>query len=583
MIRIEFKRLIVGCGVVLGLLLTASVSRADSDSEIIAKINELIKQGWEDNEVKPSERASDAEFARRSALDIAGQIPEYQELVDFLDDESRDKRQRWIDEQLDDPGYIRSFTSIWGDKLVGRQNNNGGGRAALNQWLRNTFRVNLPYDQFVRDLVSASGNSEENGAVVFLASHLNEMAVPATAITAKLFLGRQVQCTQCHNHPFNDWQQSQFWGMNAFFRGTQRQGRGNMGGIMLTDNPAPLEVDFEKRNGTTIVTSRMFFDGTRVTKDASTGDFTSLVKAGVRTTPVDEEAAATRPRQQLANFILDKEKPYMAETQVNRMWGHFFGYGFTKPIDDMGPHNPSSHPELLPYLSKQFQEAGYDNKRLIRWITNSDAYNLTSQGTSENTYDNPAAGEMPLFSHMYLKLFRAAQLYDSLLIATAADESGRSGDQAERQRQTWLRQFVQTFGTDENDEATTFNGTIPQALLLMNGGLTNSALNGGRGSTLQAIITSKSGKPNEKVVRPKTARAARLAAIKAAKSKSQNIPDKIESLFLVALSRRPTASELDAFNNAYVEAGYTDPVVGLQDVFWALINSNEFIINHRVL
>lgn len=582
MIRIEFKRLIAGCGVALALLLSASVSRADSDSEIVAKINELIRQGWEDNEVKPSEIASDAEFARRSSLDIAGHIPEYQTLVDFLEDESRDKRQLWVADLLDDPGYIRSFTSIWGDKLVGRQNNNGGGRAALNRWLRNTFRVNQPYDEFVRDLVSASGSSEEpnNGAVVFLASHLNEMAVPATAITARLFLGRQVQCTQCHNHPFNDWQQSQFWGMNAFFRGTRRQGRGNMGGITLTDNPAPLQVDFEKRNGTSVAVTRMFFDGTKVEKSAADIDIADVVKTGVRTTPVLDEAAGARPRQQLADFILDREKPYMAETQVNRLWGHFFGYGFTKPIDDMGPHNPSSHPELLPYLAKQFQEAGYDNKRLIRWITSSEAYGLTSQGHKDNAYDNPGAGEMPLFSHAYPKLFRAEQLYDSLLIATAADESNRNGTQAEAQRQTWLRQFVQTFGTDENDEATTFNGTIPQALLLMNGGLTGSALNVGRGSVLQSIITSTSGKPNEKRVVPKSARAARLAAIKAAKSKSNNIPAKIESLFLVALSRKPSPAEMDAFNEAYVDGGYTDPTVGLQDVFWALINSNEFIINH---
>lgn len=579
--RIAFKRLMVGCGVVAALLMTSSSIQADSDSEVIAKINELIGRGWEDNEVKPSPRASDAEFARRSALDIAGRIPEYAELVEFLEDEARDKRQLWIDRLLDDPGYIRSFTTIWGDKLVGRQNNAGGGRAALNRYLRNTFRVNLPYDEFVKELVTAEGNSQDNGAVVFLASHLNEMAVPATAITARLFLGRQVQCTQCHNHPFNDWQQSQFWGMNAFFRGTRRSGRGNDGGINLIDNPASLEVDFEKRNGTNVFVSRMFFDGDTGGGSSKGQDIVALIKGGVRVAPADADRRQVKPRTELANFILDKEKSYLSEAQVNRMWGHFFGYGFTKPIDDMGPHNPASHPELLPYLAQQFKEAGYDNKRLIRWITSSDAYHLTSVGTSENDYDKPSAGEMPLFSKMYPKQFRAEQLYDSLLIATAAEQSGRNQTQAEQQRQTWLRQFVQTFGTDENDENSSFNGTIPQALLLMNGGLTNSALNGGRGSVLQRVVASTSGALVDDGPRPKPGtRAARLAAIRAARAGNKNIPKKIESLFLVALSRRPTDSELDAFNEAYQAAGYSDPVVGLQDVFWALINSNEFIINH---
>lgn len=561
------------CGAVL---LSSGESRADSDSEVISKINDYIRQGWEDNEVSPSAQADDSEFARRVALDICGRIPSYKELTTFLEDENREKRRRFVDNLLDHEDYIRNWTGIWGNLLVGRSNNRGGGRAALDRWLRNSLYSNTPYDDFVRELITAEGSSDENGAVVFLSSHLNEMAVPATAITSRLFLGRQVQCTQCHNHPFNDWQQSQFWGMNAFFRGTRRQGNPNRGAVTLTDAPSATSVSFEKRNGTTQMTYRQFFDGSG----------TSIEKLDVTVDPFERAAknrnrAQTKPREELASYVTDASKPYLGETQANRMWGHFFGFGFTKPVDDLGPHNPASHPELLSYLGQQFRESGYDNKRLIRWITASEAYNLTSQFNEENTYDDPAAGEMPVFSHMYLKQFRAEQLYDSLLIATAADQANRSSEQAEAQRATWLRQFVRTFGTDENDESTSFNGTIPQALLLMNGQLMDNALGGGQGSFLRKVVLSATGRPDEDAEsRPRTARAARLAALRAARSRGKNTTAKIETLFLVALARKPSPEELDAFNEVYSNGGYKDPVQGLQDIFWALLNSNEFIINH---
>ncbi|MBL6706978.1 MAG: DUF1549 domain-containing protein [Planctomycetaceae bacterium] len=576
------KNLSIRPSIALCLLATFAVSlqtsnlRADSDSDIVAKINEHIRQGWEDNEVTPSDKADDAEFARRAALDIVGRIPTYSELTTFLDSEAGDKRERFVDQLLDHEDYIRNSASIWGNLLVGRSNNRGGGRAALDRWLRNAIYTNIPYDQFVKELLTAEGSSDENGAVVFLSSHLNEMAVPATSITARLFLGRQLQCTQCHNHPFNDWQQAQFWGMNAFFRGTQRQGNPNRGAVTLTDSPAATMVDFEKRNGTMQSARRQFFDGdgAKVAELDVTVDILELRNRG-------QQRALAKPRTELADYITDPSKPFLAETQVNRVWGQLFGYGFTKPVDDMGPHNQASHPELLEYLAGQFREAGYDNKRLIRWIAASEAYNLTSRFNDANLDDNPAAGEMPIFSHMYLKQFRAEQLYDSLLIATAADQANRTSDQAEAQRATWLRQFVQTFGTDENDESTSFNGTIPQALLLMNGQLMNNALGGGNGSFLRSVVLSATGRPDDDATSaPKTVAQARLAATRAARSRNKNTPAKIETLFLVALSRKPTPTELDAFNDVYAKGNYSDPVVGLQDVFWSLLNSNEFVINH---
>lgn len=538
---------------------TQPTQAADSDQIVVQTINSHLRQGWTDNEVTESPRASDGEFARRVSLDVLGHIPRYTELVNLLDSDETDRRLRLVEQLLDDEDYVRNWTTIWGNLLVGRTNNRGG-RAALDGWLRRAFARNMPYDQFVFELVAAEGTSQENPAVNFLASHLNNGAVPATAITSRLFLGLQVQCTQCHNHPFNDWRQSQFWSMNAFFDGTRRLGARDA--FRLIDQPAKGVKFFEKRSGLQAAALRQFVDGTSV-------DINDQV----------------RPRQQLAKLMTDASKPYLARAIVNRTWGHFFGFGFTRPIDDMGPHNPASHPELLDYLATQFRTAGFDQKRLIRWITACDAYNLTSRQGDNNSDDNPAAGTTPLFSRMSVKSFSAEQLYDSLIIATNAHKTGRGFEAAEAQRRTWLTQFVQTFGTDENDESTTFNGTIPQALLMMNGALINNAVATTKGSLLQQVVDSPSGdirpaKSGSAKRPPRTRKAAQIRAQQQVKNRYKAIPRKIETLFLVALQRKPTEEEMSALARVFKEGGQGDPIAGLQDVFWAVLNSNEFVSNH---
>ncbi len=524
---------------------------AQTDDEIVAEIDRQIRQAWDDNNVKPSPRTEDGEFARRVSLDTVGRIPALNSLVEFLQDDSADKRRRYVDTLLDDPDYIQHWSAIWGNLLVGRANRRTqGARNDLDQWLRQAIAKNQSYDKFAAELISATGSSDDNGAIGFLASHLNENAVPATAITARIFLGLQVQCTQCHNHPFNDAKQAQFWGLNAFFRGTRRQNVGQDNGtIYMTDDLADPVVFFEKRNGTMEAVTRRFVDGTNP--------------------PTDIVA----PRHQLAAIVSDPSQPLLARAYVNRLWGHFLGTGFTKPVDDMGPHNPPSHPELLDYLAKQFRNSGFDTKRLIRWITASEAYQLTSKGTPDNAADDPALGSTPLFTHVGVKPFTAEQLYDSLLIATAADKSGRSFQQSEQKRNEWLQQFVQAFGTDENDESTTFNGTVPQALVLMNGDLVRSAINGGKGSFLRTVYDGNLPAVMEGRAVKKSKTGKGLPAVK-------TIPGKIEFLFLAALSRRPNSGELRALDAAYQRAGGRDPVAGLQDVFWAILNSNEFILNH---
>lgn len=511
-----------------------------SSDVLISFINEKVRQGWIENNIEPSPVAEDGEWLRRVYLDILGHVPPVEDVEAFIADKDKAKRTKVIDKLLDDPAYVRNWTTIWANLLVGRGagNANMGGperRAALQKFLRETFAKNRPWDAVVRDLVSAEGRYDQNGAVNFLMAHLNDGAVPATAMTAKLFLGLQVQCTQCHNHPFNEWKQNQFWEYNSIFKQArevthqkydEKTGRMVFDYAELVRQEAEGPVFFERRNGLMQVAYPRYEEH-EIKPD---GD--------------------TDRRTEFAKLITQGERTQVADAMVNRMWGHFFGYGFTKPVDDMGPHNPASHPELLEKLSIEFVKAKYDLKQLMRWICNSEAYNLTSKMTPKNEIDNPANGERPKFTHMYVKSMSAEQLYDSLIVATKAHKSGRSNwEQAEQQRRMWMQQFVIAFGTDENDESTTFNGTIPQALMMMNGELVQNAISPSKGSYLNTVLADKS-----------------------------NEAAKLKELYMSTLSRNPTSKELAAAKSLIKRA--KTPIEGYQDLYWALLNSNEFIFNH---
>jgi hypothetical protein len=355
-----------------------------------------------------------------------------------------------------------------------------------------------------------------------------------------------VQCTQCHNHPFNDWKQNQFWEMNAFFRQSrplrQFDGR-NIANVELIDEswpgegtpaePEKAELYYELRNGITKVAYPVFVDGTTLLD----------IKPEVGNSGYLEDV---NRRQELAKMMLQSR--YLDKMVANRYWSHFLGYGFTKPIDDLGPHNPPTHPELLDELGAEVRKHSFNIKDLIRWITLSEAYSLSSQLNSTNVADDPSLGAKPMFSHFYLRQMQAEELYESLLTATRAEQT--QGEMAEETKRKWLGQFGLAFGTDEGDETTTFNGTIPQALMLMNGELVSKATTLESGSFLSLI--AKSGISS---------------------------PDKIRYLYKAALARTPSNSELQVAN-ALLAARKGSVGEALQDIWWVLLNSNEFILNH---
>lgn len=517
-------------------------------------INQMIRDGWSARKLTPAKAATDGEWCRRVYLDIIGRIPRVKELEEFLGDRSPDRKAKLVGRLLGDEyaaEYARNFTTLWTTILIGR---NGGmeertviNREGMQKYLRDSFVRNKPYHRMVHELVSATGDTapgaeQFNGATNFLVGKLDEMGAQATAKTAQVFLGLQIQCTQCHNHPFNDWKQNRFWEMNAFFRQTRALRSFNAGtdrirAVRLANedfggeggSPDKAEIYYELRNGLMKVAYPVFVDGTAINPSGYLQD--------------------CNRRKELADLIVKSE--WMPKAIVNRMWGHFLGYGFTKPIDDIGPHNPPTHPELFDRLAKDFAYGGHDIKELIRWITLSEPYSLSSRITSGNKADEPNLGEKPAFSRFYLRQMRAEELYESLITATSAEKTGGSYEQQEATKRDWLRQFVVAFGTDDLDETTTFNGSIPQALMMMNGDLVNKACNCEPGSFLHTVATN-----------------ARLSNAA-----------RINYLYVAALSRTPNANEL-AVANKLLGARQGNIPAALQDIWWVVLNTNEFILNH---
>ncbi len=519
-------------------------------------INQQIRAGWNAHALVASPPATENEWCRRLYLDLLGRLPSVEELNKFDNDRSADKKVKLVDTLLGEDyieDYARNWTTIWTNVLIGRkggtERNTLINRDGMQQALRKTFQRNVSYDKMVYDVISAEGvgkpgEQNYNGYINFLVGNLTENGVEATARSAQIFLGLQIRCTQCHNHPFNEWKQNQFWEMNAFFRQTKgkllsdRRNRMEIPNAELSNhnfdgedkNPKEAVLFYELRNGITKAAYPVFVDGTKLKTESG------------YVTDIDR-------RKELAKLMVNSD--YMPAAIVNRMWSHFLGFGFTKPIDDMGPHNPATHPELLASLAKDFRTNSYDLKKLIRWITLSEAYGLSSRFIEKNKMDDPSLGEKPMFSHFYLRQMRAEELYQSLLVATEAQKSRGNYEEQEKLKTEWLSFFVTAFGTDENDETTSFNGTIPQVLMMMNGELTKNAVNMEKGGFLHNVASN-----------PKL-----------------DNRGKINYLFESGLARTPTSSELSAANNLLAVRG-GDALGVLQDVWWAILNSNEFILNH---
>jgi Protein of unknown function (DUF1549)/Protein of unknown function (DUF1553) len=550
--------------------------------EQVGYINELIEKAWKENHLKASDRCTDYEFIRRASLDIIGRIPTVPEISRFMQDTPTRRRSLLIERMLEgkEYGYGRefaeNFANIWTVMLMTRTGSKDVYQEQMRDWLTTqlmgTKESPPDWSKTATALIAAKGETNKNPAVNYLLHNLGEEVkedraqngmwdmVPATSRTTRLFLGIRVQCVQCHDHPFNgEWGQHHFWGINAFLRQVETNGRpammmkkvkGKVGMQQydLHDNTvynSEGKVGYERRNALYLFTDPTFLDGKKI-KPSSTKS----------------------RREELANFIT--KSPFFAKAYVNRMWGHFMGKSFTKDgADDFGDHNPPSFPSvrdedgkikelgLLDRLADDWATKYRHNpKDLVRWVCNSRAYGLSSVA---NKYNDKPEDEV-FFARMLLKPMNPEQLFESLMTATQA-KVNQNKDEKRAARKGWLDKLVVNFGNDEGEEGS-FNGTVVQALLLMNGEDINKAVMDQKDGTVAYVLTHLA----------KTADQA------------------VDHLFLAALSRPATAKEkndiLRTSMRLYRRESTANPnspqfwTGYYQDIFWALLNSNEFILNH---
>jgi hypothetical protein len=508
----------------LGVVLACAPSRADryaGADELAARVDRLLEGAWKKADVTPARRADDAEFLRRVYLDLAGRIPSVTEARSFLADRRADKRKRLVESLLAGPRFPTRFASVWRALLLPEADVDLRVRLqgpAFERWLRSWLASGRGYDSMVRELLTASDQPGRGRLAVsplgifYVAKENKPEEVAGTA--SRLFLGINLGCAQCHHHPFADWKREQFWAFAAFFSDLQPR-RVDRRAPRERLRPAELRIP-----GTEKVVRAKFLDGKAPTLGGGT--------------PV---------RQVLADWMTAPDNPYFAKAAVNRTWAHFFGTGLVEPLDEMaGTESVPSHPAVLAELASAFAKQKYDLRWLIRAITATRAYQLTS-ARSHPSQDDPRR-----FARIPVRGLTGEQLFDSLAQATGYRDDGAAGRRNPFGIGTTRNEFLTRFASSERPtEAQT---SILQALTLMNGKVMSAATNVRSSETLLAVVDAP----------------------------FLDVPGKIETLYLAALARKPTSRELARLTR-YVGRSGTEGEA-LADVFWALLNSAEFVLNH---
>jgi hypothetical protein len=512
---------------------SAAPEAGSTVAAVAARIDQLIAAHWAERGVKPAPLADDAEFMRRAYLDLTGRIPRVSAVRAFLEGQSPDRRRRLVERLLESPGYVEHFSNVWRTVLLSEAvQRNQGEAASIQAWLKVQIRTNAPYDQMVREILTAPtpfGTAgpgapapvRGNGLAPTAFYQANEFkAENLASATSRIFLGVRLECAQCHDHPFASWKKTNFWEYAAFFAGvTPRRGvTGFAPGQEPLVKPRSIRMP-----GTDKFVEARFLSG-----------------QPPRWKP------AIDSRVTLAQWVTAADNPYFARTAVNRIWAHFFGTGLNDPVDEEpNEANPVSHPDLLAELTREFIAHKYDVPFLIRAITASRTYQLTS------TVTDPTQNEPRTFAHMAVKGLTAEQLFASLAEATGYRE-GTVNPQAGGFRPVSTRaEFLAKFASQ--DRPTEARTSILQALSLMNGRFIADSTSVERSTTLAAV----------------------------ADAPFLDTAGRIEVLYLATLTRPPRPEEAGRLI-AYVNSGgpRRDERAALADVFWALLNSPEFILNH---
>src|SRR5262245_10480701 len=502
------------------------------------EIDELVAKGQKEAKVSPSPRTTDEQFIRRVMLDLIGRLPLPADVTEFAADKDPNKRAKLIDQLLASEEYAKHWSRYWRDVFTAKVTDVRGRALAVHfdAWLNEEFRANRPWDAIARSMLTATGQlplrfgpmaSEpdvKNGAAYFLLSHQGNDAInDRTAETARIFLGIQIQCAQCHDHPFDGWKREQFHELASYF-------------ARLRDRPV-----FEERRivGQELV-SRPFGEHQMPGKDR-TDRGTPMSPKSLDGSSVSMRKNDVERRTALADVIAGKDNYWFAAAFVNRMWGEMMGQAFRQPIDDMGPGKDVVMPEVLARLSASFRGNNYDIKALLRDVCNSETYQRQIR-PGESSQHMQFAGAFPT-------RLRAEALWQSLVTVLGAFgpafPGGGMGGPMFAGRGGLEFSFKEEFRFDPSLPADEVESSIPQALMLMNNPQINQKIRA-QGTNLLARILSAYPKDE----------------------------DALRMVYLRTLSRKPTDREQDKAI-AYIQK-VGKRAEAFEDVLWALINSTEF-------
>jgi hypothetical protein len=475
--------------------------------------------------LQPSEPAPDHKYLRRAYLDIIGRVPTVEEARAYLNDTSPDKRQRLIDDLLSRGEYAEHSANKWADLL--RPNPYRVGiKATLNYdaWIRDAFRRNQPYDEFVRELITAQGSTFRDGNVTLFRDRREPDEI--TTIVSQLFLGIRLECAKCHHHPFEVYGQDDFYSFAAYFAKLGRKGTGLSPPISGSE-----EFVFTAEDGT-------------VTHPLTGAAMEPRPLFGTAQ-PVTE---VSDPRAALAAWITAPENPYFARTMANRVWADLMGLGLVEPVDDLRATNPATNEPLLAALGDSFRDSGYDIRQLIRTITTSHVYGLSSIPNERNIVDTRN------YSRHYRRRLRAEVLVDSIAQITGVRDDFEGMPPDASAKEIWTHRveslFLDSFGRpDPNQDPPCermSDPTVVQVLHLMNSVNLHDKLAGDDG--LPAKVAGTDTPPSQIV----------------------------EDLYLAVYSRYPTEEELKIGVGLYENEGMSVRRA-TEDLLWALLNTPEFV------
>jgi Protein of unknown function (DUF1549)/Protein of unknown function (DUF1553) len=486
-------------------------------------IDKLVAAKLRKLRIAPSGLCDDETFVRRAAIDIVGLPPTVEDYNRFMASKDPNKRAKWVDELLERKEFSEIWVSKWAELLQIRtdptKNVSQKAMFLYYNWLVDKLSKNTPMDEMVQELLGASGGTFKNAATNFY--QLTNETLPLTENVAQVFMGIRVQCAQCHNHPFDRWTQDDYYSFAAFFAQIGRK-QGEDYRETIVFNSGGGEVSHPV--------------GGRAMPPKFLGGEVPDVRGKDR-------------RAVLAQWLASPRNPWFATSFANRVWAHFLGVGIVEPVDDFRVSNPASNPELLEALGRHFTDTKYNLKQLVRDICNSRTYQRSTHRNESN------AGDDRNFAHALVRRIKAESLLDAISAVTDTKDKfdglpvgARAVQIADGTSSTY---FLRTFGRATRETPCScevkMEPTLSQALHLLNGDTTNAKIQ--QGGVAKRLIESK--KPPEEL---------------------------ITELYLRCLSRKPSKDELDKLLPAMGEG--SNKQQALEDIFWALLNSREFLFNH---